>query len=544
MDTVDPEQKTIGRYEVVGKLAQGGMAEILLGRLTGPSGFERSVVIKRILPAFAEISTFVDMFLDEARIAARINHPNVVQHQELGRDDGQLFLVMEYLEGESLSNLQRRLFSRRVALGYDRAMYIVAEAAAGLHAAHEMCDLDGVPLGIVHRDISPQNLFVTYGGAVKVMDFGIAKAADRITVTEAGALKGKFDYMSPEQAEGHPIDRRSDVFSLGIVLYETTTGRRLFRRATRLASLRAVREGDIPPPSSVVKTYPPELERICLKALAHDREDRYPDAEAMRSDLLVALRTIAPEAMPQQGLREVMLELFSDRIEEKKDMLRRVSLGGEVSHVPAAEVDEEISIPEVEPHALDDATDPQKKVRPATREATGIPENEPKKSGTGRAIGIAALVLAVGVGVGALISLGRGGEGEPGNSEATAVNAPPEAALPPAEAVLSATVTLVVESDPPGAMVSIAGADHGLTPVTVTLPRSETTQEMTLARDGYAPLHTELTPDVDQRLRLSLRRVRARRRPAMSRRTPSMEPAPAEAAPTMTMEGGGFPRFN
>ena len=171
----------VGRYEVAGRLATGGMAEILLGRLVGPSGFERPLVIKRILPHLAEQQSFVSMFLDEARLAAQIRHPNVVSVSELGQEGDDLYLVMEYLEGENAAGLIRRSMVTGKNTDFALCAYIVAEACAGLHAAHELTDPDGNPLRLVHRDVSPQNIFVTYGGAVKVLDFGIAKAADRIT---------------------------------------------------------------------------------------------------------------------------------------------------------------------------------------------------------------------------------------------------------------------------------------------------------------------------------------------------------------------------
>src|SRR5262249_34107635 len=205
--------RTIGRYEVVGELATGGMAEIFLGRLVGPSGFERPVVIKRILRQLSHKESFVAMFLDEARIVAGIRHPNVVQVQELGQDTGELYLVMEYLEGESVASLVRRLVAQGERVDYALAAHVVAEACAGLHAAHEAQNL-------VHRDVSPQNVFITYDGHVKVIDFGIAKTEGRMAQTEAGQVKGKFGYMSPEQCKADPLDRRSDVFALGIVLYE------------------------------------------------------------------------------------------------------------------------------------------------------------------------------------------------------------------------------------------------------------------------------------------------------------------------------------
>src|SRR5262249_34122249 len=182
----------IGRYEIVAELASGGMAEILLARLVGPSGFERPVVLKRILPHLAREPEFVHMFLDEARIVAGITHPNVVQVQELGKDGNELFLAMEYLEGETLWGLMRRLAVRGERLDTPLAVRVIVQACAGLHAAHELVDADGHPVNLVHRDVSPQNLFITYAGQVKLLDFGIAKAADRITRTETGVLKGKF----------------------------------------------------------------------------------------------------------------------------------------------------------------------------------------------------------------------------------------------------------------------------------------------------------------------------------------------------------------
>ncbi|MEQ8891109.1 MAG: serine/threonine-protein kinase, partial [Sandaracinaceae bacterium] len=269
MDAISPNlPRRLGRYDIVGRLGAGGMAEILLGRISGPSGFERPVVIKRILPHLHGLREFVDMLLDEGRIAARIGHPNVVQVQELTHEREDLYLVMEYLEGEAASGLARRARARRLRLLPTLCAYIVAEACAGLHAAHELRSPDGELLDVVHRDVSPQNLFVGYDGTVKVLDFGIAKAAGRITRTEAGMLKGKFEYMSPEQARGDALDRRSDVFALGIVLYELSTQHRLFRRASHTETLRAVIGAEVPPPSEIDPSYPAVLEEVCLRALS------------------------------------------------------------------------------------------------------------------------------------------------------------------------------------------------------------------------------------------------------------------------------------
>ncbi len=314
--------KKLGRYEVIGELAMGGMAEILLGRVRGPSGFERPVVIKRILRSLAGDTEFVNMFLDEARTVSRIRHPNVVSIQELGRENGELYMVMDYEEGENAGSLFKRLVTAAEELTPLVAAYIVAAASAGLHAAHESVDEAGNPVGLVHRDVSPQNLLVTYDGHVKVLDFGIAISAARKARTQAGQLKGKLAYMSPEQAGGKPLDRRSDIFSLGTILYELSTMRRLFDRDSDLATLQAIAE-PIVPPSRVADNYPPELERICMRALESNRQDRYATADEMRVDLSKFMRT-ASDQEPRPLLEAQMRRYFADRHAEKLQMFRRL----------------------------------------------------------------------------------------------------------------------------------------------------------------------------------------------------------------------------
>ncbi len=347
--------ETVGRYEIAGRLAMGGMAEILLGRLVGPSGFERPVVVKRILPHLAEEPSFVTMFLDEARLAARIRHPNVVQVQELGEEDENLFLVMEYLEGENSAGVVRRGIAHKRPTDFALIAFVMAEACAGLHAAHELVDPDGASLNLVHRDVSPQNIFVTYSGGVKVLDFGIAKAADRITQTEAGQLKGKFEYMSPEQCRGKPIDRRSDVFALGVVLYELSTRTRLFKRRSKLAVLDAVCRDPIPKPSDKVPGYPPALAAVVMKALTRNPDERYQTAADMRRALLGAMRAMEAPLAPEEALASMMQELFPDRIAAKGEMLARLRAGARLTEVPAAETDSGVELPEVGPGAASSA---------------------------------------------------------------------------------------------------------------------------------------------------------------------------------------------
>lgn len=339
--------KQLGRYEIVGLLATGGMAEVFLARLMGPSGFERVVVLKRIFPHLAREADLVNMFLDEGRIAARINHPNVVQVSDLGRDGEELFLTMEFIEGESLGGLMRRHWSLGKPIGHELAAYIVSEACAGLHAAHELKTDDGADAHVIHRDVSPQNIMLSYGGHVKVVDFGIAKAADRVTKTQTGELKGKVEYMSPEQARSETLDRRSDIFSLGILLFELVAGKRLFRRAGELASLRAVSEDPIPLLRSVDPQVPAALETIAARALSRSRAERYATADEMRRDLVQYLRSTPNMGAHGEVLAARMRELFADRLEHKSDLLRSVRTGTGSREIPAAEVDLTVEQPVV-----------------------------------------------------------------------------------------------------------------------------------------------------------------------------------------------------
>ena len=521
------ERRHIGRYEIVGELATGGMAEILLARMSGPNGFVRAVAIKRILPGFANEQSFVDMFVDEARIAARINHANVVHYEELGQDDGQLYLVMEYLEGESTQSLLRRALARRHALTAEECMYIVAEAAGGLNAAHEMTDLDGSPLDIVHRDISPQNIFITYRGEVKVMDFGIAKAADRITVTEAGSLKGKFAYMSPEQAEGEMLDRRSDVFSLGIVLYELTTGRRLFRRATQVATLRAVREGQVVPPSAYLEDYAPELERICMKALALERSDRYSTAEELRRDLLLALREAAPATLPEDMLRSTLSTLFHDRIDEKKELLRRVSSGSDVSHVPSGDVDGSVELPIVDVRLV------------PTMASTRIAAPPVRKTSRAKAAFATAVILAAGVAA-FMVSSSTDQESSGDPEEPAAQVDAPELALPTVIVPHARSIEVRTEQS---ATVFVSGEAAGETPLSLEVPL-DAPLPIELRRQGAEPLEVLLSAE-DGAVQLFRLSSPANTDPSgrMTERTRTRTRVRESAAPAAMETTMAFPRF-
>ncbi len=284
-----PFPERLGKYEVLQRLAIGGMAEIFLARSSGIEGFEKYVVIKRMLPKYVGNERFVTMFLDEARLAGRLQHQNIAQVYDIGQQDGQYFFAMEFLHGEDLRSLLATIAKRDQKIPLATALTIVAGTAAGLHHAHEEVTATGAALNIVHRDISPSNIIVTFGGGVKVVDFGIARAEVRDTHTRAGALKGKRPYMSPEQCTaGAKVDRRSDVFSLGVVLWEMTTMSRLFRRHRHdndIEIMDRIVKGDITPPRAMVRDYPEPLERVVMQALATDREARYPTCKAFLDEL-------------------------------------------------------------------------------------------------------------------------------------------------------------------------------------------------------------------------------------------------------------------
>ncbi|HEY3352341.1 MAG TPA: protein kinase, partial [Polyangia bacterium] len=304
----------LGKYEIVRQIATGGMAEIFLARATGIEGFEKLVVIKRILPHLAEQPEIVRMFLDEVRIAATLHHTNVVQVFDVGSVDGDYFFAMEYLHGEDVSGLMRALAAAARPLPLEHALTIIMNACAGLHYAHEKRGFDGRPLGIVHRDVSPQNVFVTYDGGVKVVDFGIAKAATRQAATQYGTLKGKIRYMSPEQARSEPLDRRADVFAVGILLWELTTGQRLFHAKSEFEILKMIVEQDAPPPSRAVPGYPPELDAIVARSLRRRPEERYQTAEELQADLDDFVRE---QRLPASTLTlsRFMAELFEPQLE-------------------------------------------------------------------------------------------------------------------------------------------------------------------------------------------------------------------------------------
>ncbi len=272
-------RRVLGRYALFDEIAAGGMATVHIGRLLGPVGFARIVAIKCLHPHFAKDPEFVSMFVDEARLAARISHPNVVATMDIVNESGELFLVMEYVAGDSLAHLLRAAPDGQVPPPL--AIGIVMGALHGLHAAHEATSERGTPLAIVHRDVSPQNIQVGTDGVARVLDFGIAKAASRLQTTREGQLKGKLGYMAPEQLDGDEVDRRTDVYAAGVVLWEALTGKRLFSGKDGAPILNSSQRIEIGPVSAVAAGIPGSVDAILKKALAFRREDRFASAKEM-----------------------------------------------------------------------------------------------------------------------------------------------------------------------------------------------------------------------------------------------------------------------
>lgn len=306
-----------GKYMLLERVNVGGMAEVFKAKTFGVAGFERILAIKRILPSLVEDQEFIHMFIDEARIAVQLNHTNIAQIYELGKQGLHYYIAMEYLPSRDLRGILDRLRSGGQLMPIAQAAYITAKICEGLDYAHRRRDPSGQPMNIVHRDVSPQNVLVTYEGDIKVIDFGIAKAANRASKTQAGVLKGKFGYMSPEQVRGLPIDRRSDIFAVGVLLYEMVTGERLFIAESDFSTLERVRNAEVIPPSMFNKKVTPELEQVVLRSLAREAEDRYQWASDLAEDLqrfLIEDRTI----FNPKRLAAYMKEAYAVEIAEER----------------------------------------------------------------------------------------------------------------------------------------------------------------------------------------------------------------------------------
>ncbi|RVU42334.1 PEGA domain-containing protein [Lujinxingia sediminis] len=303
--------RKLGRYELTRRLAKGGMGEIYLARARGAGGFEKRVIIKTILPHLAEEEEFVTKFLDEGRIVVQLTHGNIVPVFDMGEQDGEYFIAMEYVEGLDLREVLKRLEARGEHLPVEHALHIAAEICKGLGYAHRKTDEQGRPLAIVHRDVSPSNVLISREGEIKIIDFGIARAAGRLSQTANGRIQGKCCYMSPEQTRGQSLDHRSDIFACGVVLYEMLTGRRPFEGRTDLESLELVRRCEFDPPGVLRPEVPGEVDQIIERALAVDPQARYQNIEDLYVDLQHAIYAVG-QAVTSQGLAQALQTIFAE----------------------------------------------------------------------------------------------------------------------------------------------------------------------------------------------------------------------------------------
>jgi len=321
--TTQPKRQPIpfGKYLLLDRINIGGMAEVWRGKMFGAGGFERLVAIKRILPNIAEDDEFISMFIDEAKISVQLNHANVAKIEELGQIANNYFIAMEYIPGKDMRAIFDRGRKKSEPAPVPLVAYMVSKMCEGLDYAHRKKDGMGRDLNIVHRDISPQNVLISFEGEVKVIDFGIAKAAGKATKTQAGILKGKFGYMSPEQIRGLPLDRRSDIFAIGVCLYEMLTGERLFVGDSDFSVLEKVRKAEVAPPSTYNRRIPEALEKIVLKALARDVDERYQYANELGDDLQRFLIT-SDSIFSRKDLMQYMKSTFAEDVEREKQRLQ------------------------------------------------------------------------------------------------------------------------------------------------------------------------------------------------------------------------------
>lgn len=373
-----------GQYRLLEKVAIGGMAELFKAKQMGLEGFQRIVAVKRILPHLASNSDFVTMFIDEAKLAAQLNHPNIVHIYDLGKTDDAYFIAMEYVEGRDLRSIMKESEPLGKTIPLSAAVYITKKLCSALHYAHTAKDSDGKPMKLVHRDVSPQNILISSSGEVKLVDFGIAKAASKASHTQSGALKGKLLYMSPEQAWGKTLDGRSDIFSLGIVLFEMLTGRKLFYGDSEMSIIERVREAKLPDFEQYKDIIPPQLEKIIRKALEKDPDRRYRDARSLETDLEKFVRNMGITATTYDVvafLNEIFPSIYT---KDKLDVLTREKEEAEAEIAQAKKEQEKEEAKEKE--KIEEKKPPEKKkvdtikVVPPPKEEVKVQEKkEPAK---------------------------------------------------------------------------------------------------------------------------------------------------------------------
>ncbi|WP_170229136.1 serine/threonine-protein kinase [Polyangium fumosum] len=509
--TKGPEANTLGKYRLIAELGHGGMAEVYLAVVQGPAGFNKLCVIKQIRPQLATDPEFLGMFLDEARLAARLSHPNVVQTNEVGQEGERYFIAMEYLEGQPLNRILHRI-GRDGGLTLPMHLRIIVDMLSGLHHAHELTDFDGTPLNVVHRDVTPHNVFVTYDGQVKVVDFGIAKAMNSSAETRLGVVKGKVAYMAPEQARGERVDRRADIFSAGVMLWEAATGRRLWKGIPDLTVLHRLINGDIPSPRSVDPDVPEGLEKIVMKALALRREDRY----ATSTDLATALEELLDQMGDKSSLREVG-KLVAKHFEENRSKIKQiVETQLKAAKSMATTEFQSIGLPHLDgtsasgPMSVDrtgarEAMSSQDLSSPGTRRTNGVSSPTsltasaaaatstgsqaaagPKRGGL---LGAVALIAIAAAGVGVFVMTRQPPPAPPSPATAT-----------PVVGDIEVTITVT----PPNAKIFLDGKELATNPYVGKFPREDKTHIIKAEAAGFTTRSRDVTFDKDRTIEMVL----------------------------------------
>jgi len=518
----------LSKYRVVTRLGSGGMAEVYLVLSERPGGFNKLQVLKLMRSDLTEQERpeFLQMFEDEARLAARLNHPNIVQSFEVGNEEGQPYIVMEFLEGQSLHRVQER--ARHLGGGFplEMELFVLCQTLEGLEYAHRLSDYAGNPLHIVHRDVSPQNVFITYTGQTKLVDFGVAKTLES-SKTRAGVVKGKVAYMPPEQVASGPIDHRADLFSVGVLLWEAIAGRPMYADLTVFESMSRLVRGDLPKIREVAPNVRPELEAIVERALQLDPAQRYQDAESFRSELHAYLD--GTSRVRARDVGTAVEKLFQRERSELSQIIRRAM----TTSKPPEKEEGEASVKRITrrlPLEEDAAGAPDTPravaATPAPVAFTDAPKDKRRDLGRGAIIGALSLVLAAGV---ATYFSTREPRAEGPQQAAAAL--PPVAAAPVEARMQEREIALAIDVEPKFATIELDGKELGKSPVLAQEPRDAREHTLTMSAPGYAPLSKIVSFDADVKLSVQLEKL------APPSQQPVLQPTAAKAEPRAPARG-------
>jgi serine/threonine-protein kinase len=468
--------RTIGRYLLFGEIASGGMATVHFGRLNGPAGFARTVAIKRLHPQYAKDPDFVSMFLDEARVAARIQHPNVVPTLDVIATEAETFLVMEYVQGESLARLLRSVRSMMTPADPHVIATVMAGVLYGLHAAHEAKNEQGEPLGIVHRDVSPQNILVGVDGVPRVLDFGVAKAVGRLQTTREGQVKGKLAYMAPEQLHGAAVTRRTDVYAAAVVTWEALTGKRLFQEDNEAAIVTAILQRTVIPPSEIESQVPLAFDRVVMRGLERDPARRYASAREMALDME---RCVGVASASEVG--EWVESLAHDELLKRASRVTEIESASSPSSARGSGALPSVGeIPTTVSQSFPDVVQAQPELRSDVSSIAVSPIFPliPRRASTSPAVvagtAVVATLVAVFLVLGSVLLFRR--------DPATA-----PAALPSAVALPASVAPVPASADPPPDLVTP-------TPTLTPTPTSTSHRRVTMPKPGVAPQPPDCDP--------------------------------------------------